>query len=42
MAGGFGFDAEKYEVSQAIAEQGAGRGTVHIAELAAACLRREA
>lgn len=70
MAGGFGFDAEKYEVSQAIAErglypelraaprdawvvadgfscreqieQGVGRGTVHIAELVAACLRREA
>ena len=68
MAGSFGFEADKYEVSQRIAErglypalraaepeawvvadgfscreqieQGTGRGTVHVAELAAACLRR--
>ncbi|WP_158295567.1 FAD-binding and (Fe-S)-binding domain-containing protein [Crenalkalicoccus roseus] len=67
MAGAFGFEAEKYEVSQRIGElglfpalrsldrdtwviadgfscreqieQGTGRGTVHIAEIAAACLR---
>jgi len=66
MAGSFGFEADKYPVSQAIAErglfpalraagrdewviadgfscreqieQGTGRGTIHIAELAAACL----
>jgi Fe-S oxidoreductase len=66
MAGAFGFEAEKYAVSQKIAErglfpalraapreawviadgfscreqieQGTGRGTVHVAEIAAACL----
>ena len=66
MAGAFGFEAEKYQVSQTIAERGlfpalraapreawviadgfscreqiergTGRGTVHIAEIAAACL----
>jgi Fe-S oxidoreductase len=68
MAGAFGFEVEKYEISQRIAErglfpalrmadreawviadgfscreqieQGVGRGTVHVAELAAACLGR--
>ncbi|MFL5335668.1 MAG: FAD-binding and (Fe-S)-binding domain-containing protein, partial [Geminicoccaceae bacterium] len=70
MAGAFGFEAEKYDLSQRIAErgllpalraapretwvvadgfscreqieQGTGRGTVHVAELAAACLQRPA